>query len=389
MNLKKRYIITFAVVVVSLIFIISAFFKADKSPKYELSKVEKRTITEVVEASGTINPVNTVSIGTQVSGIIKEIYVDYNSKVKKGQILAQIDTSLFQAQVDQAQGQLNSAKANYEKARSMLVYDKANYLRYKNLYKKRYVSKDELDLAEANYKAEVANVNAMKASIAQYSATLRNNLTNLKYTRIISPVDGVVVSREVDVGQTVAASFQTPTLFLVAQDLTKMQIDVSVSEADIGKVKQGQSVEYTLDGYPNEIFNGKVSQVRLDSTTTSNVVTYTVVVTVNNDNGILKPGMSANVSIITSRKEDALCVDNAAMRFTPIEITGGKKFKEQGIWLLRDNKPVRVKIKTGITDSDYTEIITQEIQEGEDVIVGSVQDSSKKKSNAPKPPGML
>lgn len=389
MNLKKRYIITFAVVVVSLIFIISAFFKADKSPKYELSKVEKRTITEVVEASGTINPVNTVSIGTQVSGIIKEIYVDYNSKVKKGQILAQIDTSLFQAQVDQAQGQLNSAKANYEKARSMLVYDKANYLRYKNLYKKRYVSKDELDLAEANYKAEVANVNAMKASIAQYSATLRNNLTNLKYTRIISPVDGVVVSREVDVGQTVAASFQTPTLFLVAQDLTKMQIDVSVSEADIGKVKQGQSVEYTLDGYPNEIFNGKVSQVRLDSTTTSNVVTYTVVVTVNNDNGILKPGMSANVSIITSRKEDALCVDNAAMRFTPIEITGGKKFKEQGIWLLRDNKPVRVKIKTGITDSDYTEIITQEIQEGEDVIVGSIQNSSKKKSNSPKPPGML
>lgn len=212
---------------------------------------------------------------------------------------------------------------------------------------------------------------------------MRNNLTNLRYTKIISPVDGVIVSREVDVGQTVAASFATPTLFSVAQDLTKMQIEVSVSEADIGKVKQGQDAQYTLDGYPNETFKGKVTQVRISPTTVSNVVTYTVIVSVDNDNEILKPGMSANVSVITNKKDNILCIDNAAMRFTPVEITGGKKFKEQGLWLLRDKKPVRINIKTGITDSDFTEIISEDIKEGEDVIVEALDKKDKKSQSGP------
>lgn len=384
--MKKKDIIITLFVLIAIIGTIVALTKVEKKSEYKLGKVERNTIIETVEASGIVNPVKTVSIGSQVSGMIKTLYVDFNSQVKQGQLLAEIDPSLFQAQVDKARGDLNTARANYQKTKSMLIYDEANYKRYKELYKKNYVSKSDLDLAQATYNSDRASLNAMNAQISQTSATLENNLTNLRYTKIISPVNGVVVSRAVDVGQTVAASFQTPTLFTVAQDLTKMQIEVSVSEADIGKIKVGQKVDYTLDGYPNETFKGTVTQVRLAPTTVSNVVTYTVIVSVNNDSGILKPGMTANVSVITSKKENVICVENAAFRFTPIEITGGKKYKEQGIWLLRDNKPVRVKIKMGITDSEYREIISDEIQEGEDVIIGSL-----KKKPAPsgmgKPPG--
>jgi len=392
MKIKKRFIIIPILVIISIFIIISIIKNVENKPEYETIKLEKRNIVEMVEASGTINPVQTVSIGSQVSGIISEIYVDFNSQVKKGQLLAQIDPSLLQAQVDKARGDVNAAKANYQKTKSMLIYDKANYERYKTLYQKRYVSKSDLDLAEATYKSDAAALNANSALISQTSATLQNNLTNLRYTKIISPVDGVVVSRQVDVGQTVAASFQTPTLFSVAQDLTNMQIEVSVSEADIGKVKQGQEVEYTLDGYPNETFKGRVSQVRLSPTTVSNVVTYIVIVSVNNDSNILKPRMSANVSIITNKKENTVCVNNAAMRFTPVEITEGKKFKEQGIWVLRKNKPVRITIKRGLADSDVTEIISKEIQEGEDIITGKLdkKDKSKsKKKNQMGPPRMF
>lgn len=386
--MKKKFILISISILTFIFGLISIITKVENKPKYELKKVEKREIIETVEASGIINPVKTVSIGSQVSGMIKDIYVDFNSQVKQGQLLAQIDPSLFQAQVDKAQGDLNSAKANYAQTKSMVIYDEANYKRYKELYKKRYVSKSDLDLAEATYKADSAKLHSMAALISQTNATLQNNLTNLRYTRIISPVNGVVVSRAVDVGQTVAASFQTPTLFTVAQDLTKMQIEVSVSEADIGKVKVGQTVDYTLDGYPDQTFKGLVTQVRISPTTVSNVVTYTVIVSVNNDDGKLKPGMTANVSIITDKKENAICVDNAAMRFTPTEVTKGKKFKEQGIWLLRDKKPIRIKIKTGITDSDFTEIISKEIQEGDDVIIGKV-DKKTKANKMEKPPRMF
>lgn len=377
MKINKKFIVIPLVVIILLFTFIQVFSNISGKPKYELTKIEKSSITETVEASGTINPVKTVNIGSQVSGIISEIYVDYNSRVKKGQLLAQIDPSLFQAQVDKARGDVNLAKANHQKALSELEYDKQNHESYLKLYQKRYVSKNDLELTEANYEADLATVKATSASIQQASATLKSSLTNLKYTKIISPVDGVVISRAVDVGQTVAASFQTPTLFMVAQDLTEMQIEVSVSEADIGKIKVGQEVDYTLDGYANETFKGKVLQVRISPTTVSNVVTYTVIVGVDNDSGILKPGMSANVSIITSKKDGILCVDNAAMRYTPAEITGGKKFKEQGIWILRKNKPVRVNIKTGLTDSELTEVISEEIQEGEDVIIGDLKKKTK------------
>jgi len=383
---SKKFIIPLLIIFVISVIGVSISNTAAK-PKYKLAKVERNTIVEKVEAAGVINPVKTVSIGSQVSGIISEIYVDFNSQVKKGQILAQLDPSLLQAQVNKAQGDVNAAKANYQKTKSILIYDKTNYQRYQRLYKKRYVAKGDVDLAEATYKSDMAQLNAMSGQIAQTSATLQNNATNLRYTKIISPVDGVVVSRAVDVGQTVAASFQTPTLFTVAQDLNKMQIEVSVSEADIGKVKLGQKVEYNLDGYPDEVFTGKVSQVRLSPTTVSNVVTYTVIVQINNNEGKLRPGMTANVSIITNKKENILCVDNAALRFTPTEITEGKKFKEQGLWLLKKSKPARINIKTGVTDSDYTEIISNEIKEGDDVIVGSLNKHKKSAQGMGKPPG--
>lgn len=383
MKINKKIVIIPIVLIILTSALFLVFSKVKSKPKYLLNNVEKKTIIETVEASGTINPVTTVSIGSQVSGMISAIYVDFNSQVKKGEILAQIDPSLFQAQVGKAQGDLSAARANYQKTKSMLLYDKANYQRYKTLYKKNYVSKNDLDLAEATYNADLASLGAMSAIISQTTAALQSNLTNLRYTKIISPVNGVVVSRAIDVGQTVAASFQTPTLFTVAQDLTNMQIEVSVSEADIGKVRVGQDAQYTLDGYPNETFKGKVSQVRISPTTVSNVVTYTVIVSVNNDDEKLKPGMSANVSIITNKKENTLCVDNAALRFTLKELTGGKKFKEQGIWILRKNKPVRINIKTGVTDSDSTEIISKEIQEGDNVIVGSLDKKDKKGQNGP------
>lgn len=385
--MKKKFIIISIIILSVIATSALVISKAENKPKYELKKVERKTIIETVEASGTINPVKTVSIGSQVSGMIKDIYVDFNSQVKQGQLLAQIDPSLFQAQVDKARGDLAAAKATYSQTKSILIYDQVTYKRYKELYKKNYVSKGDVDEAEATYKADAAKLQSNKGTIAQAQATLNNNLTNLRYTRIISPVNGVVVSRAVDVGQTVAASFQTPTLFTVAQDLTKMQIEVSVSEADIGKIKVGQAADYTLDGYPNEVFKGRVTQVRISPTTVSNVVTYTVIVSVDNDDGKLKPGMSANVSIITSKKDNILCVDNAAMRFTPEEITHGKKFKEQGIWILVKNKPVRINIKQGITDSDYTEIITKDIQEGADVIVGKLRKISETKKD--KPPRMF
>lgn len=234
----------------------------------------------MVEASGTINPVNTVSVGSTVSGLIQNIYVDFNSQVKKGQILAQIDPRNFEATVQQNQAQINNAMANVSKLQAIADYDKKMYERYKNLYAKNFVAKSELDQYKSTYYSDLAQIRAAQAQVNQYRANLKTAQTNLGYTQIIAPVDGTIISREIDVGQPVAASFQAPELFTIAQDLTKMQIEVSVSEADIGKVQDGQDVTYTLDGYPDSVFKGKVTQVRISPTTVSNVVTYTVIVDV-------------------------------------------------------------------------------------------------------------
>lgn len=376
-SIKKRYVISGFMIVIIAVLCLCAVKSAGRT-KYITKDVSRCTIIQYVEASGTINPVNTVSVGSTVSGLIKAIYVDYNSEVKKGQLLAQIDPANFEATVQQNQAQIINAQANLARLQAVADFDKKQYERYKNLYAKNFVAKSELDEKYSTYKSDLAQINAAMAQISQYQASLKTAQTNLGYTQIIAPVDGTVISREIDLGQPVAASFQAPELFTIAQDLTKMQIEVSVSEADIGKVKEGQDVTYTLDGYPDSNFSGKVSQVRLSPTTVSNVVTYTVIVDVANDDNKLKPGMTANVSIITSKSEDVLCVPNLALRFSPE--SNKQKYAKQGIWILSEGKPKRIEIETGASDDNSTEIITDEISEGDKVIMSVSGDKTKKQS---------
>ena len=354
------------------------FFK-NHSIKYITKEVTKGTITQYVEASGTIKPINTIAVGTQVSGTVAKIYVDYNSEVKAGQLLAELDPSLFQANVDQSTAKLNNAQASLAKAQAALAYKKNNYQRYQHLYQKNYVSKDDVELARSNYLAAEADLAAARAEVSASQASLNNNLTNLGYSKITSPVDGTVISRAVDVGQTVAASFNTPTLFEVAKDLTQMQIETSVSEADIGKIKVGQDAEYTLDGYQDKIFKGTVTQVRLASTTTNNVVTYTVIISVDNSDGFAIPGMSANVSIITGQAKDVLCVDNKAFKFTPAD--NKQKYENQGVWVMTKTGPQRFDVELGLSDDNKTQIISDKVKEKDKVIVGSTG-GKKKQQNA-------
>ena len=353
--------------------------------KYITKPLERCTITQVVEASGTINPVNTVSVGSTVSGLIQNIYVDFNSQVKKGQILAQIDPRNFEATVQQNQAQINNAMANVSKLQAIADYDKKMYERYKNLYAKNFVAKSELDQYKSTYYSDLAQIRAAQAQVNQYRANLKTAQTNLGYTQIIAPVDGTIISREIDVGQPVAASFQAPELFTIAQDLTKMQIEVSVSEADIGKVQDGQDVTYTLDGYPDSVFKGKVTQVRISPTTVSNVVTYTVIVDVKNDDLKLIPGMTANVSIITDKSENVMCAPSIALKFNPN--TDGTRYKNQGIWILEKRRPKRINIETGASDDTNTEIISKEIKEGDRIIVDSSlsKNKDKKRRRGPGP----
>ena len=387
---KNKKVSLPAIIILILIIVINAV-KSNRV-QYQTHDLQRCTITQVVEASGTINPVNIVSVGSTVSGLMKEIYVDYNSEVKKGQLLAQIDPATFQAQVDQNQAQIINAEANLAKLNAEMIYAQKTYNRYKNLYSKNFIARSELDHAESDYLAKKASIGAQRASIAQAKANLKTSLTNLGYTKIIAPVDGTIIKRAIDVGQPVAASFQAPELFTIAQDLKEMQIEVNVSEADIGKVKEGQEVEYTLDGYPDQTFHGQVTQVRLDSTTTSNVVTYTVIVSVKNDDLTLKPGMTANVSIITSKSENVLCAPNIALKYSPE--ASGHKYKEQGIWILQNREPKRITIKEGASDDTNTEVISDKLEEGSKVIIGSTGGSKGAKTNNPArrrggPPGMF
>lgn len=379
-----KKIIIFLLILVSVITSFICIKNKDKI-EYRVIPAEIRTITQIVEATGTIEPVNTVDIGSQVSGLINAIYVDYNSEVEKGQLLAQIDTSLFEAQLNQATANINNAKATLAKNQALLDYDTKTYKRYKNLYERNLVSKNDLDSAESAYKSDLAQVASAKASIMQAQANYDTASANMRYTKIVSPVKGIVISKEVEVGQTVAASFQTPTLFTVAEDLNKMRIETSVSEADIGKVKEGQEVEYTLDGYPDSVFTGKVTQVRLSPTTESNVVTYTVIIEVENEDGKLLPGMTANVSIITSKKENVLTVPNQALKFTTVD--NKQKYDHKGIWIDKKGKPYRINIETGASDDSYTEIISDEVKQGTLVYAG-INSKGKNGKKAMMPPRM-
>ena len=377
---KKRYIIPLALALV--IGGISLVNINANRITYQTQKLAKCTITDVVEASGTINPVNIVSVGSTVSGLMKEIYVDFNSEVKKGQLLAQIDPANFQASVDQNQAQITNAQANLARLNAELSMAEKTYTRYKNLYAKNFIARSELDQAESDYLAKKASIGAQRASIAQAQANYKTAVTNLGYTKIIAPVDGTIISRDINVGQPVAASFQAPELFKIAQDLTKMQIEVNVSEADIGRVKEGQEAEFNLDGYPDTTFKGIVTQVRLDSTTTSNVVTYTVIVSVDNEDLTLKPGMTANVSIITKRSTDVMCAPNVALKFTPQ--TNGQRYQNRGIWVLKNGKPKRIDIEVGASDETNVEVVSKDLKLGDNVIISST--GGKSKATPPRAP---
>lgn len=382
--MKKRYILIGIIIILILAITVTVCRKS--SIKYITKPVTVSDITRYVEASGTIKPINTIEVGTQVSGTVARIYADYNSVVKKGDLLAELDPSLFQANVDQSTAKLNNARAAYSKAISTLNYKKNNYQRYEHLYQKNYVSRDEVELALSNYQQAQAEVSAASAEVNAAQASLNNNLTNLNYSKIKSPVDGTVISRAVDVGQTVAASFNTPTLFEVAKDLTQMQIETSVSEADIGRIKVGQKANYTLDGYQDRTFEGEVTQVRLASTTTNNVVTYTVIISVDNSEGLVIPGMSANVSIVTDNVPNALCVPLQALKFTPE--TNGVKYEKQGIWIQTKSGLKRFNVDLGVADDTNTQIISKEIKAGDKVVIGSSGGKKKPQNGGMRRPPM-
>ena len=385
MKLNKKRVAFATILVLITALVVFTIGKTVKLKNYKTEKVERRTIEQVVEASGTINPVNTVSVGSTVSGLMMEVYVDFNSKVKKGQLIALMDTSLFDANCAKAQATLINARADYAKQKAITDNSLKTYNRYKNLVSRNFMAKSELDAAQADYLSNKALLMAAQSKITQAQADYDYNARLRSFAYIYSPVDGVIVTRAVDPGQPVAASFQAPELFTVAKDLKEMQIEVSVSEADIGKIKEGQEVDYTLDGYPDEVFKGKVTQVRISPTTVSNVVTYTVVVGVDNEDLKLKPGMTANVSIITQKEENVLCVPTIALKFTPVTKGEIKRYENQGVWIMKKGRPTRFDVQTGASDDTYTEIKSSEIQEGDKVLVGTGK-NSKDGKNGGKPP---
>lgn len=379
----KKILIGATVVIALGIIAFIAFRSKEEEPKFRTEKVTKGDIVQTVTATGTVNAVTTVLVGTQVSGTIKHIYVDFNSPVKKGQLIAQIDPATFEAQVEQAKANLLLASANLEKAEASLVDAQRTMNRNRELFSRNLIARSELDTSETNYETAKAQVSASKAQVSQAEAALKNAETNLRYTRILSPVDGIVISRNVDVGQTVAATFQTPTLFTIAQDLTKMQIDTNVDEADIGKIKAGQDVEFTVDAYPDITFKGRVSQVRIAPIIVQNVVTYDVVIRVDNPEIKLKPGMTANVSIIVAGKNNVLKIHNAALRFRPPETGKPSVFKGTGVWTLKNGKPGRIEVTTGISDGNYTEIVSGELKEGQEIIVESITKAKGGRASTP------
>jgi HlyD family secretion protein len=368
----KKILIGIVTIIVLGILALIVFRGKGEEPKFRTERVSRGDVLSTVTATGTVNPVTTVLVGTQVSGTVKELYVDFNSLVKKGQVIAQIDPATFEAQVEQARANLLSASANVEKAETTLLDARRTMKRNRDLFSRNLIARSEMDVSETNHDVARAQVSAAKAQVAQTEAALRYAETNLKYTRILSPINGIVVSRNVDVGQTVAASFQTPTLFTIAQDLTKMQIDTNVDEADIGKIKVGMDVEFTVDAYPDMTFKGAVSQVRNAPISVQNVVTYDVVVKVKNPEYKLKPGMTVNVSIIVARKENVLKIPNAALRFKPPETAKSPGYSSLGVWILEYEMPKRIMVKTGISDSSYTEVLSGNIREGQEIIVESL-----------------
>ena len=441
---------TVGIVVLLLVFLGAGgyfYLKPPPKPQFKTLKVERGSIVSTVSATGTLNAVVTVQVGTQVSGTLSKLYVDFNSPVKKGQPIAQIDPALFSSAVEQARGNALSAAANLGKARVTLADAKRTLGRNKQLLEQGIVSQSDLDAAQTAYDSSLTGISSAEALVMQTRGALRQAETNLNYSTIRSPVNGIVVSRSVDVGQTVAASFATPTLFTIAQDLTKMEIDTSVDESDISRLKVGQPASFTVDAYPEQQFTGTVIQIRNAPIVTQNVVTYVTVIGVSNKDLKLKPGMTANVAVQIQKKDDVLKIPSAALRFKPKagrddkeaktdkdagEAKAGKdagnagankqgkgngagqgahsgragkpgadaageergsaqgsprKALRQKVYQLKaDGSPVASKVETGITDGGFVEFVSGTLKENDEVIVEQISQAKKPGMGSPMGP---
>jgi HlyD family secretion protein len=352
--------------------------------RYVTTPVTIGPIARSVGATGAVNPELTIIVGTYVSGVIQELSCDYNTQVKRGQSCAKIDPRPYQSIVDQGKANLAVAKAQLEKDEASLTYAKVNLGRLATLVQTSAVSKDAYDSAKSAYDQALAQITFDEATIQQRQAVLDAAQVNLDYTNIISPVDGTVVSRAVTMGQTVAASFQTPTLFLIATDLTKMQVDANVSESDIGGIKNGEKATFTVDAYSKRSFEGTVTQVRQSPQTVQNVITYDVVISVDNSDLSLKPGLTAATRIIVDQRSGVLRVPNQALRYVPTG-TVLHEAKQPRVWVLRDGTPAPVEVKTGLDDDDFTEIVQGDLKVDDRVIIAEQQNSVNARSGVPPP----
>jgi len=393
----KRLGIILGVIAIGLAIGGYMFFNGErKTPiRYRTAAIERGSVVSIVSATGTINPVVSVQVGTQVSGMIKSLHADFNSRVKAGDKVATIDPEPFKARRDQAAGNLEMARSNVARSKADLAQRKRERDRVQSLVAQEFVSQNDVDVALTNYESAEAQLRVSEAQVKQAEAVLNAADLELKYTVIRSPVDGVVVARNVEVGQTVASSFATPNLFLIALDLTKMQVDTNVSESDIGGITEGKDAAFTVDAYPGVRFEGVIRQVRLAPINVQNVVTYNVVVAVDNKDLRLKPGMTANVSIIVAQKDQVLKVPNAALRFSPPQSeraegasSGGKPVRADAgsysradsvnsggqarkVWKLGvTGEPEPVAVHTGISDGVSTEVLEGTVADGEMVVIG-------------------
>lgn len=388
MNKKKALVIAAVAAITALAVWLLSGGKKEETITFDTAAVAPANIMNSITATGTIEPVTSVTVGTQVSGIVSKLFVDYNSVVKKGQVIAELDKTNLMSQ-------LNTAKTQLATAQSQLNYQTANYNRYKTLFEKGLVAADDFDNAKLSY-------TQAKEQVASAKEEVQRAQTNLGYATITSPIDGVVLSKSVEEGQTVAASFSTPELFTIAQDLTNMQVVADVDEADIGDVKEGERVTFTVDAYPDDTFEGEVKQVRQEATTTNNVVTYEVVISAPNADLKLKPGLTANVTIYTAERKGVLSVPSKALRFTPQKETVGKMKivdvanAKNKVWTIEGNSIVAHKVNIGMTDGTNTQIVGG-IAEGTKVITGlnvmggeekmPMEAQGEKSPFAPGPPG--
>ncbi len=408
MSKRLRYALIATAAVVLVVAVVAWRSSSGSKPKtqMETAKLERGRIVAKVTASGTLSAIVTVQVGSQVSGRIAELRADFNSQVKKGQLIAKIDPALFQATVEQQRANLAAAQGNLAKAEAQAVDAQRQADRSKALAEKKLIAQADADTSQSNADALAAGVAAAEGQVAQTRAALHSAEVNLAYTNIRSPTNGVVISRSVDVGQTVAASLSAPTLFVIAEDLAKMQVDTNVAEADVGRLKAGMDASFTVDAYPSEVFRGQVRQVRNAPQTVQNVVTYDAVIDVANPELKLRPGMTANVTFIYAEKADVLKVPNAALRFKPppgMAVEGGapgrngpreggpggpggpggrpeggagsrqgrgaEPLDRRTIWVMKGTLPGPVKVRTGISDGSFTEVLEGEVEAGAEVVM--------------------